>query len=281
MVQQRNQERYGKRMPGRICKGDVEDMRNTIYCNVYYQPDSNFWQAIQHFNATYNGTATIQPINGGSNLPDDSRIIKDNSGDHISDMNKEFNEWTSLYWVWKNAALGKVDYVGHCHYRLYFKKLPKDLTADIYVSQPLPMLFIVDNNLIQTNVEEGYRLCHISQDWDLLESIIPTEDKVLFCQWKHQKALNAPCQMFLMKKDLFNEYMTYAWTLLAQLRMHMNLRNRDGYQHRALAFLGERILSFWTYKMAAEGKSVKELQPTKLEGLKPETATDTRDNFNF
>lgn len=256
-------------------------MSATIYCNTFYTPTDQFWQALQQFNTKYKRTAKIQPINGGSQLPDDSRILKDNTGENISHLNKQFNEWTSLYWVWKNATLDNVDYVGHCHYRLYFKKLPKDLTADIYVSQPLPMLFIADNNLIQTNVEEGYRLCHISQDWDLLETIIPTEDKELFCHWKHQKALNAPCQMFLMKKDLFNEYMTYAWTLLSSLYTLINLSGRDGYQYRALAFLGERILSFWTYKMAAEGKTVKELQTTKLEELKPETATDERGNFDF
>lgn len=256
-------------------------MSATIYCNTFYLPTNKYWQAIQHFNAKYKGTATIQPINGGSNLPDDNRIIKDNSGDNISHMNKEFNEWTSLYWVWKNANLDNVDYVGHCHYRLFFKKLPKDLAADIYCAYPIPMLFRAGPNIVNGNIQEGYNLCHVASDWDLLESIIPTEDKVLFCQWKHQKALNAPCQMFLMKKDLFNDYMTYAWTLLSSLYTLIDLRNRDGYQYRALAFLGERILSFWTYKMTAEGKDVKEINAVRLDDLKPETATDIRGNFKF
>lgn len=143
------------------------------------------------------------------------------------------------------------------------------------------MLFRVGPNIVNGNIEEGYKLCHIASDWDMLESIIPKEDKVLFEQWKHQKALNAPCQMFLMKKELFKEYMEYSWPILSSLFNLINLYGRDGYQYRALAFLGERLLSFWTYKMAAEGKTVKELDTIKLDGLKPDTATDYRGNYNF
>lgn len=254
-------------------------MSNIIYCNTFYPPTNKFWQAINHFNNKYKGTATVQPINGGSRLPDDDRIAKDNTGDNISHMNKEFNEFTSLYWIWKNAKLN--DYVGHCHYRLYFEKLPKKLTDDIYVARPIPMLFRAGPNIVNGNIQDGYNLCHIASDWDMLEAIIPTEDKALFCQWKHQKALNAPCQMFLMKKALFNDYMTYAWTLLSSLYSLINLYGRDGYQHRALAFLGERILSFWTFKKMSEGKAVKEIGTVKLDDLKPSDATDIRGNFNF
>lgn len=256
-------------------------MNSTIFCNVFYQPTNKFWQAIRHFSGVYGNNVKLQPINGGSQLPDDSRILKDNTGDSVSHLNKCLNEWSSLYWMWKNASLDDIDYVGHCHYRLFFKKLPKELTDDIYCANSIPMLFRAGSSVVCGSIEDGYRLCHVSYDWDLLDSIIPPEDKALFCEWKRQNALNAPCQMFLMKKNLFNSYMEYAWPMISQLRGMISLDGRDGYQYRALAFLGERLLSFWTYKMAAEGKCVKALNIVKLDDLKPETATDVRGNFNF
>lgn len=256
-------------------------MSATIFCNVFYPTTNKFWQAINHFNRKYNGTARLQPINGGSNLPDDDRILKDNSGNNISYRNKEFNELTSLYWIWQNYNLDDVDYVGHCHYRLFFEKLPKTLTDDIYCARPIPMLFRAGGNVVNGTIEDGYKLCHVSYDWDLMESLIPTDDKILFSEWKHQQALNAPCQMFVMKSELFREYMTYSFRLLTRLHHMIYLTGRDGYQYRALAFIGERILSFWVYKMANEGKSVKELKTIKLEDLKPSNATDYRGNYNF
>lgn len=48
-------------------------------------------------------------------------MVGDNTGDHISEKNRSFNEMTGLYWAWKNLEeLGNPDYVGFTHYRRQF-----------------------------------------------------------------------------------------------------------------------------------------------------------------
>lgn len=44
----------------------------------------------------------------------------DNTGDHISLLNRYLNEMTGVYWAWKNYSSFSTDYVGFCHYRRYF-----------------------------------------------------------------------------------------------------------------------------------------------------------------
>ena len=58
------------------------------------------------------------PIQGGRAIhPPIDGIMGDNSGDNISDKNKEYCELTVQYYVWKNID---ADAYGFCHYRRFF-----------------------------------------------------------------------------------------------------------------------------------------------------------------
>lgn len=47
--------------------------------------------------------------------------IGDDTGDNISELNREVNEMTAIYWAWKNYdKLGNPDFIGLCHYRRLF-----------------------------------------------------------------------------------------------------------------------------------------------------------------
>lgn len=47
--------------------------------------------------------------------------IGDNTGNHVSHLNRQINEMTAIYWAWKNYdKLGNPDYIGLMHYRRLF-----------------------------------------------------------------------------------------------------------------------------------------------------------------
>ena len=51
----------------------------------------------------------------------EKNTIGDNTGDNISNLNREYCELSAIYWAWKNyEELGNPDYIGLMHYRTFF-----------------------------------------------------------------------------------------------------------------------------------------------------------------
>lgn len=55
--------------------------------------------------------------------------LVDNTGDNISDRNKDFSECSAIYWIWKNGP--KKEYTGVCHYRRYLDISPAELQSQL------------------------------------------------------------------------------------------------------------------------------------------------------
>ena len=213
-----------------------------IIVNVFYKPSQFLSQLMTNDNGRL-----YYPINGGCSLKNSNPpawLHFDDSGDNISKHNHALNEMTSVYWFWKNYNWKELDYIGFNHYRRFFN--PKDFSDykdfDLIIAKPYYL-----NRY--GNIEKQYKVCHQSADFNTLLNVLQKYSIHLneFKNYCQQSIMIAPCNMFIMKTYLFNKYCTFMFPLLMQLINCIDLSNNK-YQHRAIAFLSERLTSWWMSK---------------------------------
>ena len=199
----------------------------------------------------------------------------DNSGDNISGKNFSYSELTVQYWAWKNVDL---DYYGFCHYRRYFSFNPPinqkpDKYANVSIGyfdenvlnqiildpndivskmgeSPLAMTTPFDvRNVGASNLYNHYASSpHLhSKDVDILLSVIhdicPRFDNAAE---EHIKGrILYPCNMFIMKKDLFFRYCEWLFPILQECESRINLSDYDIDELRVIGHLGERCLGIF------------------------------------
>ena len=168
--------------------------------------------------------------------------IQDNVGDNISFKNRQYCELTALYWAWKNDPS---DYVGLSHYRRRFEVTEGELgwiignKVDVVVTIP-----VINTRGIGTQ----YCLDHAERDWKILKEelhkIHPLYDDAFdVCQ---EQIYFYPCNMFIMKRDVLNEYCEWLFPLLFACEARIGLKD-DAYQNRYVGFLAERLLNVYLY----------------------------------
>lgn len=227
------------------------------------------------------------PIHVGKKLSNvDLGIVGDDTGDNISDKNKNFCELTALYWAWKNVD---AEYYGLMHYRRYFYlkkscfdtvnskliktrkmiksklkkkyvfnyKFVKNIQNKLHATKEIGSLhrFLEDQifnydiilpeaRYLKVSLAEDYSGNHLVSDMIEIKKILgnkfPTylEDFEIVMNKNKLYAYN----MFIMKKQIFEEYMEWLFTLLFELERIITISDRELYQARVFGFLSERLL---------------------------------------
>lgn len=184
--------------------------------------------------------------------------LKDNTLDNIAFKNASFCELTAQYWVYKNY---NTDRVGFVHYRRFFynqytsifryhiystKKLNKMLDKyDVLVTNS----FII-NDTHSKNVYDHYVYNHYQKDLNETKKII--EEKYPSYISSFDKVMKSNklylYNMFVMKKTLFDEYMSFLFNVLFELEKRIDISKYSSYQKRIFGFLSERLfMVFLTY----------------------------------
>lgn len=183
----------------------------------------------------------------------DERIcgLTDDTGENISERNRQFCELTALYWIWKNAGQ---DIVGLEHYRRHFllqedwyQKMKEN---DIDVVLPAPLY-------VAPSLAQNYRDRHVASDWDFmmdyLKRIYPKDYKEAVTFFDTN--LYSPCNMFIMKKEILDKLCTWLFPILFVCAEHSGERE-DSYQNRYPGFLAERLMTFFFEKNREQIKVV-------------------------
>lgn len=221
-----------------------------------------------------------QPIMAGNSNINSQIIPGDDSGENISEKNPWFSELTGIYWVWKNTCN---DIIGSCHYRRYFTAKPEPLLYKLkrFLYYPIG-IYNKRHGLIYTNKYDFFipHVLNSDEATRLLQgydAILPQARKLKYTVEKHYQRYHTPADlkilktiiaekypgfiesfnsvmegkilyannMFILKYDLFREFMTWWFDILFDFECRIELMNYNKYQKRVLGFIAERLLTVW------------------------------------
>ncbi|MBE7712413.1 MAG: DUF4422 domain-containing protein [Cyanobacteria bacterium SIG26] len=221
------------------------------------------------------------PIQVGAGILDvDLGILKDNTGDNISDKNKNYCELTAHYWLWKNST---ADYVGLMHYRRLFDLGDKNIRwyngfpdniADVLGLSELKLNSIMKNcdvivpmkRVVQqsSTIYTYYNKRHYISDLDRTLEIInvkyPKYYDTAIDVLKNSNEMYL-YNMFISSKEFMDNYSSWLFDILFTLEKEIqaDVENRDVFQQRVYGFLSERLFTVYVEYCKKQGLRVKEV----------------------
>lgn len=192
-------------------------------------------------------------LQAGAALTDVSiSALKDNTGENISDRNKQFCELTGLYWIWKNSDK---DIMGIEHNRRHFL-LPDDwqqrmCAAGVDVILPTPLY-------VHPSLAENYRARHIASDLDFVCNYVADhdpEDGEALKDFLENTPLYSPCNMLISRQEVLENLCCWLFPIIFAAAEHGGVRD-DCYQNRYPGFLSERLMTYYFEKHREKYKVV-------------------------
>jgi len=231
----------------------------------------------------------ITPIQTGRAIADEiyDKMIGDDTGDNISAQNPKYNELSAQYWVWKHyKEIGTPDFVGFMHYRRHFlfnSNLPTPEytwlnNSSVYLFSNINnnyLEYLKDSDIQQyfpkydcmvikpyniKNIKKRYRTIRDNyvtlkeQEGyfydifiDVIKSLHPDYIEEIE-EFKNGLEMYL-CNMFVMRKDLFEDYSKFLFSTLAKIDEKINSTGFSENKLRFLGFIGEFILSIYMFKL--------------------------------
>ncbi len=184
----------------------------------------------------------------------------DDTGISISEKNPYYCELTALYWIWKNT---NDEIVGLNHYRRFFWLSKPDLKyvqknimdyknlSDLIDAQSVNKILEKSDIILPTKrlfldgVEKQYQINHRKKDYDTMRRVICELYPEYLPAFEHVSIGQGvyPCNMFIMKRNCFNKYMEWLFSILFEVEKRIVIPYQDTYQRRVFGFLAERLLN--------------------------------------
>ncbi len=228
--------------------------------------------------------AVFRPIHVGKQISSHAlNLPGDDSGDNISNRNKQYCELTALYWIWKNDQ--QADWLGLMHYRrfLNFGKhhYPIDATGcvnfDLLNNSALQKLGLnaeTINDLLNKNPNlqailpkkwsvknAGFRSIkdhylradhHYAKDLDLTIQVVSElyPDDVDYLNDVLNDHEGYFTNIFILKRDLFSEYCEWLFNILFEVERRLDMTNYSIPAKRVLGYLSERLFNVFIKKVS-------------------------------
>lgn len=193
------------------------------------------------------------PVHVGAAGKDSIGFQRDDEGENISLKNANYCELTGLYWTWKNLD---ADYLGLVHYRRHFSngKRMRDKRRKVISQKGIAdklkeadvLLPYPRNYRIETNYSQ-YVHAHHAIDLTVTRKILAEKYPEYVRAWDEsmKKPTGHRFNMFVMKKDLFDAYCAWLFSILFELEQQLDISAYSDYDKRVFGFVSERLLDVW------------------------------------
>ena len=177
----------------------------------------------------------------------------DNEGENISHKNSNYCELTGLYWAWKNL---NAEYIGLVHYRRHFKSKQRNSNKFLQIIKKnelesflkkAPIIVPKKRNYHIETVYNHYSHTFYKEDLDCVKKIIIEfypEYLSSFEQVMEGKKIHI-YNMFIMRKDLLNEYCEWLFDILFKVEEKLDIQNYSPFEARVFGRISERLLDVW------------------------------------
>ena len=186
--------------------------------------------------------------------------IGDNTGENISIENPNYCELTTFYWIWKNI---KADYIGHFQYRRILDICGRNYgyKEDFYNINLKDFEYKIIHDFIEPydavlstlypmdiSVYEHYKRSHNINDLnrviDIINEYYPQYTNSMDSYLQGYSSMF--CNIFVMKKDLYNEFCTFIFDILDKVKPYIEI-SENPYQARVYGFLAERLYNIFIF----------------------------------
>ena len=208
----------------------------------------------------------------------------DNEENNISNKNPYFCELTGLYWAWKNLD---ADYIGLSHYRRHFsveKHIAKETDKKFKsVLNEKELRDILKDTDVVLAKKRNYYIESLYSHYEHTMYIEPLDETRKIIEEKypdyleefdklHKRTSAHMFNMFIMKKEILNEYCTWLFDILFELEKRIDVKQYDSFHARFFGRISELLLDVWINKNNISYKEAKVIDMENVNWLKKGSA---------
>ena len=168
--------------------------------------------------------AYLQEIQAGAALTEQALCdIRDNTGDNISDKNRDFSECSAIYWVWKNAP--EKEDTGLLHYRRHLDISEGELLR--LMEEGTDLLNTIPCLMYPSNMYFFVSKFIYEYDWLLMMKCIREQKPEYYLtarQFEKGHFYHAN-NIFIMRTEWFDKMCDFVFPVLLEIDRHYTERN--------------------------------------------------------